>query len=158
ARLLVGRRRRRRRQRRAAGGRPLQPRRAADGPALRARNPDPDRRDLDLRDSKNPAGRPGRSGRGTQVAPAGEPLQNGGDSMTQSKSVRSLALLLLALLGAAAPPAANPPIRLHPDNPHYFEFRGQPTVLVTSGEHYGAVMNLDFDHATYLNRLQAEGL
>jgi hypothetical protein len=76
--------------------------------------------------------------------------------MTLSKSVPSLALALL-LGGAAAPPAVTP-IRLHPSNPHYFEFRGQPTVLVTSGEHYGAVMNLDFDHATYLNRLQAEGL
>jgi hypothetical protein len=77
--------------------------------------------------------------------------------MTQSKSVLSLPVLLLVALIGAAPPAVTP-IRLHPDNPHYFEFRGQPTVLVTSGEHYGAVMNLDFDHATYLNRLQAEGL
>ena len=33
------------------------------------------------------------------------------------------------------------PIRLHPDNPHYFLWRGKPTVLITSGEHYGAVMN-----------------
>lgn len=76
--------------------------------------------------------------------------------MTLSKSVPSLALGLLLVIGAA--PAATPPIRLHPDNPHYFEFRGQPTVLVTSGEHYGAVMNLDFDYVPYLNRLQAEGL
>ena len=69
---------------------------------------------------------------------------------------RMLSVLVLAALGAA--PAATQPIRLHPDNPHYFEFRGQPTVLVTSGEHYGAVMNLDFDYVPYLNRLQTEGL
>jgi hypothetical protein len=31
-------------------------------------------------------------------------------------------------------------------------------VLVTSGEHYGAVLNLDFDYVKYLNTLQADGL
>ena len=35
--------------------------------------------------------------------------------------------------------AAAEPLRLHPKNPHYFLFRGKPAVLVTSGEHYGAV-------------------
>jgi hypothetical protein len=49
------------------------------------------------------------------------------------------------------------PIQLHPDNPHYFLWRDQPTVLITSGEHYGAVLNLDFDHATYLKALAAYG-
>src|ERR1051325_3974575 len=47
------------------------------------------------------------------------------------------------------------PIRLHPDNPHYFLWRGQPTVLITAGEHYGAVMSLDFDYQRYLDELQA---
>jgi hypothetical protein len=28
---------------------------------------------------------------------------------------------------------------LHPDNRHYFLSRGQPTLIITSGEHYGAV-------------------
>jgi hypothetical protein len=50
------------------------------------------------------------------------------------------------------------PIMLHPDNPHYFLFRGKPTILITSGEHYGAVMNLDFDYVKYLNELQTRGL
>src|SRR5678810_696561 len=54
-------------------------------------------------------------------------------------------------------PAAEP-LRLHPDNPHYFLFRGKPTVLVTSGEHYGAVLNQDFDYLTYLDTLKAEGM
>jgi hypothetical protein len=45
------------------------------------------------------------------------------------------------------------PISLHPENPHYFLFRGKPTVLVTSAEHYGAVINLDFDYLPYLDRL-----
>jgi len=50
------------------------------------------------------------------------------------------------------------PLRLHPDNPHYFLFRGKPTVLITSGEHYGAVLNRDFDYIRYLETLQAAGL
>lgn len=52
----------------------------------------------------------------------------------------------------------SPPIALHPDNPHYFVWRGRPTVLVTSGEHYGAVLNLDFDYVRYLDELQSHGL
>ncbi len=50
------------------------------------------------------------------------------------------------------------PIQLHPENPHYFLFRGRPTVLITSGEHYGAVLNADFDYATYLDTLAKDGL
>ncbi|APW60676.1 hypothetical protein [Paludisphaera borealis] len=50
-----------------------------------------------------------------------------------------------------------PPLRLHPANERYFEFRGKPTVLVTSGEHYGAVLNLDFDYVRYLDELQSRG-
>jgi hypothetical protein len=47
---------------------------------------------------------------------------------------------------------------VHPENPHYFEFRGKPAVIVTSGEHYGAVLNLDFDFARYLETLERDGL
>ncbi|MBT3268708.1 hypothetical protein HN371_16255 [Candidatus Poribacteria bacterium] len=50
------------------------------------------------------------------------------------------------------------PLSLHPDNPRYFLFRGAPTVFVTSGEHYGAVLNRDFDYVTYLDALHADGL
>ena len=49
------------------------------------------------------------------------------------------------------------PILLHPDNPHYFLFRGKPTVLITSTEHYGAVLNGDFDAIPYLDELHARG-
>ncbi len=61
----------------------------------------------------------------------------------------------MALSGAAL---AGPPLRLHPQNPHYFEFRGKPRVIVTSGEHYGAVLNLDFDFRRYLATLKQDGL
>ncbi|MGE5448560.1 MAG: hypothetical protein ACM3PR_09350 [Bacteroidales bacterium] len=50
------------------------------------------------------------------------------------------------------------PISLHPQNSHYFLYNGKPTVLITSGEHYGAVMNPDFDYKIYLKTLQKDGL
>jgi hypothetical protein len=50
------------------------------------------------------------------------------------------------------------PIGLHPKNPHYFLFRDKPAVLITSAEHYGAVLNSDFDFETYLNTLARDGL
>jgi hypothetical protein len=50
------------------------------------------------------------------------------------------------------------PITLHPDNPHYFLYRGKATVLVTSGEHYGAVLNAKFDYQKYLATLAKDGL
>ncbi len=44
-------------------------------------------------------------------------------------------------------------ICLHPENPNYFLFQGKPTILITSGEHYGAVMNTDFNYQKYLQTL-----
>jgi hypothetical protein len=66
-------------------------------------------------------------------------------------------MLLTAVLclGAALLKAQ---LRLHPQNPRYFEFRGKPTLLITSAEHYGAVMNLDFDYRPYLDELAAHRL
>lgn len=66
----------------------------------------------------------------------------------------TLALALSALIAA---PDAGRPIRLHPENPRYFLFRGEPTFLLTSGEHYGAVLNRDFDRTPYLDELKARG-
>ncbi len=47
---------------------------------------------------------------------------------------------------------------LHPDNPRYLLFRGRPTLVITSGEHYGAVLNLDFDYRRYLDTLARDGM
>ncbi len=77
---------------------------------------------------------------------------------------RRLLVLALAALAASAPPApgaqtaAAAPIALHPGNPHYFLWRGRPTILITSAEHYGAVINPDFDYRKYLDTLAADGL
>jgi hypothetical protein len=63
-----------------------------------------------------------------------------------------------ALMAAALSTAPAQPIRLHPKNPHYFLYHGKAIALVTSGEHYGAVMNADFDYHKYLAALAAGGL
>lgn len=68
------------------------------------------------------------------------------------------AFLALLFLTSASAFAARAPLALHPDNPHYFLFRGKPAVIVTSGEHYGAVLNLDFDFVRYLDALAKDGL
>lgn len=60
-------------------------------------------------------------------------------------------------LAALSPAPAAEPLRLHPDNPRYFEFRGKPTMLVTSAEHYGAVLNAEFDYQKYLATLEKHG-
>ena len=78
----------------------------------------------------------------------------------KSNCYRVAAALSLLCFFARLTAAVSPqpvPIRLHPDNPHYFLWGGKPTVLITSGEHYGAVMNLDFDYERYLDELKASG-
>jgi hypothetical protein len=66
------------------------------------------------------------------------------------------ALVLFSVVALAN--GASKPLALHPDNPRYFLWRGQPTVLITSGEHYGAVLNLDFDYRKYLDTLARDGM
>jgi hypothetical protein len=69
-----------------------------------------------------------------------------------------LLFVFVSLTGAPLPSQTPEPIRLHPKNPHYFLFRGKPTVLITSGEHYGSVLNADFDYKKYLVALAADGM
>ncbi|MHC4807592.1 MAG: hypothetical protein ACYTBX_15220 [Planctomycetota bacterium] len=71
--------------------------------------------------------------------------------------------VLLGLIGNVLSAGATQPankgklIQLHPDNPHYFLWRGKPTILITSGEHYGAVLNREFDYKKYLKTLASHG-
>ena len=60
--------------------------------------------------------------------------------------------------GLAACAPALQPLSLYPENPHYFLFRDQTAVLITSGEHYGAVLNRDFAYLAYLDELHRHGL
>ena len=64
----------------------------------------------------------------------------------------------VVLLAIAPGTVSAEPLALHPDNPHYFLYRGKPAVLVTSGEHYGAVLNRAFDYKKYLATLAADGM
>src|SRR5947209_2889695 len=71
-----------------------------------------------------------------------------------SRTIFSLTALLLVTPAFAE---SSKPISLHPDNPHYLLFRGKPTILITSGEHYGAVLNSQFDYVAYLKELKSNG-
>lgn len=53
--------------------------------------------------------------------------------------------------------ASSTTVQLCTENPRYLEYKGEPVVLITSAEHYGAVLNLDFDYKLYLETLGAEG-
>lgn len=77
--------------------------------------------------------------------------------MKNHKLIPSFILLLFNFM-AITNFAKTKPISLHPENPHYFSYKGKPAVLITSGEHYGAVMNRDFDYKTYLKALQKDRL
>jgi hypothetical protein len=68
------------------------------------------------------------------------------------------ALILLAGGEGVAAAKSPAPIALHGDNPHYFLWHGKPTLLITSAEHYGALLNLDFDYVPYLAELESHGL
>jgi len=56
---------------------------------------------------------------------------------------------------AAAGAAAAEPLHAHPANARVVVFRGRPTLLVGSTEHYGAVLNPDFDYRRYLDTVAA---
>ncbi len=85
-----------------------------------------------------------------------------GDRGRRTTLLRVACCLLLAWLPAAVSAAgaedAEGPISVNPRNPHYYIFKGKPTVLITSAEHYGAVVNKDFDYVQYLDALQSYGL
>ena len=75
------------------------------------------------------------------------------------KHFRMILLLMpVCLLSACSSHVLPQPLSLNPKNQHYFLFRGKPAILIGSTEHYGAVMNMDFDYMAYLNEVSASGL
>ncbi|RYD33225.1 MAG: hypothetical protein EOP87_11405, partial [Verrucomicrobiaceae bacterium] len=78
--------------------------------------------------------------------------------MTENLTARRLARSLVACLALSCSAAFSQPIQLHPDNGRYFLYRGKPVVLMGSTEHYGALINLDFDYIRYLDETRACGL
>jgi len=79
-------------------------------------------------------------------------------SLQFRKHLTWISLGNLMLMGWAGASGAAEPLRLDPENPHYLLFQGRPELIVTAGEHYGAVLNLDFDFYRYLNTLAREGM
>lgn len=73
-------------------------------------------------------------------------------------NAHSLFVIITTHLFFAVSVFGQKPIALHPKNPHYFIYHNKPTVLISSGEHYGALMNTGFDYITYLNTLASDGL
>jgi hypothetical protein len=65
---------------------------------------------------------------------------------------------MAAIAQTAEHDSTDRPIAIHPDNPRYFIWKGEPTVLVASGEHFGSVINPDFDYKRYLETVRAVGL
>lgn len=65
------------------------------------------------------------------------------------------ALLAVCLSGCAEDRS---PVHQLPENPHYLAYEGAPILLVTSGEHYGAVLNGAFPFEPYLEELASHGL
>ena len=63
--------------------------------------------------------------------------------------------LLQLVAAASTPPAEDSSRVLAQDarNPHLFSWKGRPTVLVGAPDHYGALLNLDFDYRAYLDLL-----
>jgi hypothetical protein len=49
-------------------------------------------------------------------------------------------------------------MEIYSGNPHYFSYLGKPVVLLTSDQHYGAVINRDFDYEAFLDKLGSHGL
>ena len=73
-------------------------------------------------------------------------------------AMKNKLIILLIILLASVTFAQPKPLALHPENPHYFLFRGKPTILITSGEHYGSVVNLEVDYVKYLDTLAQDKL
>jgi hypothetical protein len=49
-------------------------------------------------------------------------------------------------------------VKISPENPHYLMYQGHPVLLITSAEHYGAVVNQDFEYRAYFETLAEYGL
>ena len=69
------------------------------------------------------------------------------------KTVQPTLLIFLWLTSSSLVLAQ--PITICPYNPHYYFYKDKPIVLITSAEHYGGVVNKDFDYIPYFKMLQS---
>jgi hypothetical protein len=74
------------------------------------------------------------------------------------RGIRIKTLFIVLCTACCISFATADPIGRHPDNPHYFIYKGKPLVLITTDQHYGAVINADFDYIPFLDRLAEFGM
>lgn len=67
-------------------------------------------------------------------------------------------LALATVLVTLATSSLAQPLRVDPKNPRYLQWKGRALLVVGSAEHYGAVLNADFDFVRYLQTLGRDGL
>lgn len=69
-------------------------------------------------------------------------------------SCKFIVLIVAVMSTSCSPDHGKETLKINEKNSHYFSFRGKPAILMGSTEHYGALMNLDFDYEKYLDELQ----
>lgn len=74
-----------------------------------------------------------------------------------SRIVSSVCIVAV-LLGILTVTSLSEAVKVSPTNPHYYWMSGHPVLLITSAEHYGAVINGEFDYVAYLDKLKKYGL
>jgi hypothetical protein len=79
-------------------------------------------------------------------------------SFTPLDKQRDWVLILRSVGAGAGGAAARNTLRLNRQNPHYLEYQQKPILLITTGEHYGALINPDFDYVAYLDVLRKQGM
>lgn len=69
-----------------------------------------------------------------------------------------IAILSVCFILSSSKPVGAQPISVCPENSHYYFYKNKPIVLITSAEHYGGVINKDFDYIPYFDMLKSYNL
>lgn len=70
----------------------------------------------------------------------------------------TLFLLIVGLLSTRSRAESIQPFSVHPANPHCFIYRDMPIHVIASGEHYGALVDRQFDFVRYFDALARDGM
>lgn len=65
--------------------------------------------------------------------------------------------MLRSLTGKVGKAMSSTTFCVHPDNHRCFLYQGKPLKILTSAEHYGAVLNADFDYRRYVEEMARTG-